>query len=146
MRQLGWAFLAGYALDAGLSVVSSFAPDVLLVSNAVSTVMILFTVVALVLACWGKLNPRKTFLVLSGFYFLMLGFGFAVGVLLVVQLGPQNVQGPEGNPAFLRQQFPWFGPVHWTLLVLWLCFAGYGLVSYAAYETGVNHGDATNVE
>jgi hypothetical protein len=130
MRTLGWIYLAGYALDAGLSAIASYAPGLVLASNLISTLMMLFTIVAFVLAVLGKLKPRKVFLALSGYYFFMLGFGFVLGVLLAVELGPQKLQGVDFNPQFLRQHYPWFEPVQLALLFVWTCLALYGLMSY----------------
>ena len=144
MRTLGWVYLAGYALDAGLSVIASYVPDVMLASNVISTINLLFTTVAFVLACLGKLKPRKIFFLLTGYYFLVLGFGFAVGILLALQLGPQNLQGVDVNPQFLRQKFPWFEPLHLTLLFMWTCLAVYGLMSYAQTNVNVEHDSAAD--
>jgi hypothetical protein len=104
----------------------------------------LFTIVVFVLACVGQLKPQMVFLILAGYYFLMLGFGLAVTMLLAVQLGPQNLQGIDVSPSFLRQQFPWFGPVLVAMLVLWVCLAVYGVVAYA--RANVNGGEEIRVE
>jgi hypothetical protein len=73
-------------------------------------------------------------MILAGFYFLVLGFGLMVGVLLVVQLGPQKLQSAEVNPQFFRQTFAWFEPVNLALQIVWLCLAAYGLLAYARYK------------
>jgi hypothetical protein len=144
MRTVGWVYLAGYALDASLSVIASYLPGFLLVSNGISMVIAAFTLVTFILACLGQLKPRRIFLVLSGYYFLVLGFGFILAILLAIHLGPRKLQGTDINPQFLRQQFPWFEPVQLTLLALWLCLVVYGFVAYTRANVDVEHGSAAD--
>jgi hypothetical protein len=131
MRLLGWIYLGGYALDAGLSLVSLLEPSLLLASNVVSVSILCFTIVVFILACLGKLTPRKVFLVLSGYYFLLTGFGVVLGVLLLFQIGPQGLENMEITPQVLSQQFPWHEPIQWGLLAVWLCLAAWGFVLYS---------------
>ncbi|HYV36538.1 MAG TPA: hypothetical protein VE988_12575 [Gemmataceae bacterium] len=146
MKTVGWIYLVAYALDAVLSLISSYVPGFLLASNVVSTVVVLFTLVAFVLACVGQLKPRKVFIILACFYCLVLGFGLIIGVLLVVQLGPQKLQGADINPQFFRQTFAWFEPVHLALQAVWLCLAAYGLVAYARRKAEVDQSAAVDVQ
>lgn len=146
MRTLGWIYLAGYALDAGMSVIATYMPGALPSRNFISTIIILSTIVAFVLACLGLLKPRKIFLVLSGYYFLMIGFGIVVGMLLAVQFSPQQLQALDVNPQFLTQQFPWFEPVNLALLVLWPCLAVYGLVAYSGANANVEPGGTVDTQ
>src|ERR1051325_4332684 len=132
MRILGWIYLGGYALDAGLSLLASYMPELLPASNFLSTMISVFTIVAFLLALFSQLAPQKLFLVLTGYYFLLLAFGFGLGILILAELGPQKAQGIDVNPQFLRQQFGWYEPVHLTLNLLWFCLAVYGLLRYAS--------------
>ena len=134
MKPLGWIFLGGYALDAVLSLIASYVPGPLFASNVISSVMILFTIVVFILAIFGKMAPRVVFLSLCGYYFFMLAFGFVVSIVLLAKLGPDKFLSVEVSPQFLRQQFDWLGPVHLTLLFVWLFLASYGLVSYARHK------------
>ena len=88
MKALGWIYLGLYLFDAGLSAVASYVPSFLLVSNALSTVVLLFTIVVFVLTCLRKLRPASVFLILCCYYFLLNAFGFFLGVLALVRSLP----------------------------------------------------------
>src|SRR5262245_2093387 len=90
MRILGWTYLVGYFLDAVLSTGAVLTPALLVVSNVVSTVMILPAIAALVLGCIGSLRPRSVFVMLPLYWFGLMGFGMVLAVLLVLQIGAQR--------------------------------------------------------
>jgi len=130
MRTLGIIYLTGYLIDAFLSVIATFAPVVEGASTIVSYLLIVATLTALVLACLNKLQPRRIFFLVSGYYFFMLGCGVVFAVSLVLKLGTHAAaeQTSHGSMiVLLRQQFPWYIFVHWTLLSIWIFLGLYGM-------------------
>ena len=130
MRTLGIIYLIGYLIDAFVSVIATFAPAAEGASTVVSYILIGATITALVLACLNKLQPRRIFFLASGYYFFMLGCGIVFGVALVLKLGAHAAteQTSHGSMiVLLRQQFPWYIFVHWTLLTIWILLGLYGM-------------------
>lgn len=135
MKTLGWIFLAGYAVDAVLSLTSLFVPGALPASNAIGVVMLLFAVLVFVLALTGKLAPKKLFIARCAYYLLMLVLSVVVMTLLVNKLGPDALQSEQVSPQFLRQHLEWFGPVHLATILGWVVLAVCGLAYYAKYTS-----------
>jgi len=129
MKTFGWIYIIAYCVDALVGLVASFVPQMETLSNIISSPVSLLSIVVLILACIGKLTPRKIFLAMSGLYMFMIGFGIVLGVLLVAKLGP-SIASQEMTLAFFREQFTWYGPVHWAFMVVWLLMAAYGVQAY----------------
>jgi hypothetical protein len=100
-----------------------------MISGPIGMILILLSIVVFILACINKITPRKIFLILSGFYLLVLVFGFMLGIFLVVKLGlPAVSQGITVE--FLHEQFVWFGPLFLILNIVELLLSVYGILAY----------------
>lgn len=139
MKAFGWIYIIAYCIDAVVSLVATVASGAETLSNVISVPVSLLSIVVLILTCIGKLNPRKIFLILSGFYLLMIGFGILLGLLLVAKLGP-SVASQAMTLEFFREQFVWYGPVHWILIILWLLASAYGVQAYRKVQWSTEQG------
>lgn len=129
MKTFGWIYLIVFCIDAVVSLVAYFVSGLEVISSPIGTILILLSIVVFILACINKLTPRKIFLILSGFYLLVLVFGFVLGIFLVAKLGLQAVS--QGiTVGFLREQFAWFGPLFIFLNIVELLFSVYGILAY----------------
>jgi hypothetical protein len=129
MKTFGWIYLIVFCIDAVVSLVAYFVSGLEVISSPIGTILILLSIVVFILACINKLTPRKIFLILSGFYLLVLVFGFVLGIFLVAKLGLQAVS--QGiTVGFLREQFAWFGPLFIFLNIVELLLSVYGILAY----------------
>lgn len=126
MQTFGLLYLIAYLLDCVGSILGTLLPAFEPLSDAVSILVSLCTLVVFVLACVGKLRPRRVFLALSIFYILLLVFGMVLGVMLVLATYQKTFSG-EVTIQTLFQQFPWYPAVHWALMVVWFALAVWGL-------------------
>src|SRR5437773_2338841 len=116
MRTLGIIYLICYLIDAFVSVVATFAPAVEGASTIITYVLIVATISALVLACLKKLQPRRIFLLTSGYYLFMVGCGVVFASALIIKLGAHAAAEQTSQQPMivvLRQQFAWYIFVHW---------------------------------
>ena len=130
MRIFGWIYIIIFSIGAVLGLVAALAPGVQIMSSIIGILIIILSIVVFILACMGKLKPRKIFLFLSGYYFLTIIYGIVVGVLMVIKVGPETVMSGEATPDLLRETFTWFGPVSWVLIIACLLLSIYGIVGY----------------
>jgi hypothetical protein len=129
MKTFGWIYIIIFCIDAVMSLVAYFVSGLEVISSPIGTILILLSIVVFILACINKLTPRKIFLILSGFYLLVLVFGFVLGIFLVAKLGLQAVS--QGiTVGFLREQFAWFGPLFIFLNIVELLLSVYGILAY----------------
>lgn len=119
MRTFGWTYVIAYVVDALGSLAATLMPSLEDVSNALSLVVLGGTVVAFVLAISGKLQPRKVFLVLAGFYFLLVASGLIVMVALVADVGT-GILAEMPTIDFMMDHISWYPYFHWISLGLWL--------------------------
>ena len=135
MKIFGWIYLIIFCLAAVLGLIDRFAPALEGLSSIIGILVFLLSIVVFILACIGKLKPRKIFLIPSVYQFLILGFGMIVGVLLLVKLGVEGLS--EGvTPELMSEQFPWVDPVQWIMIIIYLCVGAYCLLAYSkAQET-----------
>jgi hypothetical protein len=131
MRIFGWIYIIIFSIGAVLGLVTALAPGIQGISSSIiSILVIILSILVFILACMGKLKPRKIFLFLSGYYFLTIIYGIVVGVLMVIKLGTETVMSGEATPDLLRETFTWFGPVSWILIIASLLLSIYGIVGY----------------
>ncbi len=129
MKTFGWIYIIVFCIDAVVSLVAYFFSGLEVISSIIGMILILLSVVVFILACINKLIPRKIFFILSGFYLLVLVFGFVIGIFLVVKLGlPAVSQGVTVE--FLREQFAWYGPLFMFLNIVELLLSVYGILAY----------------
>jgi len=129
MKTFGWLYLIVFCIDAVVSLLAYFVSGLEVISSPIGTILILLSIVVFILACINKLTPRKIFLILSGFYLLVLVFGFVLGIFLVAKLGLQAVS-QDITVGFLREQFAWFGPLFIFLNIVELLLSVYGILAY----------------
>jgi hypothetical protein len=129
MRVLGIVYLIGYLIDSSLSVVAAFIPWLEGISDAVSLLLSVATIVVLVLACMNKIRPRVFFLLASSYDLFMVGTGFVLAIVLRFKLGARGFQQVLDEPGIevLNRQFPWHNFFHWTLLAIWMLLGIYGV-------------------
>lgn len=135
MKTLGWIFLIAYLVDAVVSTVANFVVDVVPVSSAISTGMMVFAALVFVLSAVGTLQPKKVFLTLTLYYYAVLVvFGVVMISLLISKIGIEEFVriGSSANSGsrLFRSHFPWFDAVHLPILIVWLLLAVYGLVAF----------------
>lgn len=130
MRIFGWIYIIIFSMSAVLGLVAALAPGIQIISSIIGILVIILSIVVFILACMGKLKPRKIFLFLSGYYFLTIIYGMVAGVLMVIKLGPETVISGGATPDLLRETFTWFGPVRWILIIACLLLSIYGIVGY----------------
>ena len=129
MKTFGWIYIIIFCIDAVVSLVAYFVSGLEVISSSISTILILLSIAVFILACISKLIPRKIFFILSGFYLLVLVFGFVLGIFLVVKLGlPAVSQGVTIE--FLQEQFIWYGPLFIVLNIVELLLSVYGIWAY----------------
>jgi hypothetical protein len=129
MKTFGWIYIIVFCIDAVVSLIAYFVSGLEVISSPIGTILILLSIVVFILACINKLTPRKIFFILSGFYLLVLVFGFVLGIFLVAKLGLQAVS--QGiTVGFLREQFAWFGPLFIFLNIVELLLSVYGILAY----------------
>ena len=130
MRIFGWIYIIIFSISAVLGLVAALVPGIQIISSIIGLPVIILSIVVFILACMGKLKPRKIFLFLSGYYFLTLIYAMVVGVLMVIKLGPETVVSGGATPDILRETFTWFGPVNWILIIACLLLSTYGILGY----------------
>lgn len=129
MKTFGWIYIIIFCIDAVVSLVGYFFSGLEVISGSIGTILIFLSIAVFILACINRLIPRKIFLILSGFYLLVLVFGFVLGIFLVVKLGlPALSQGVTVE--FLGEQFVWIGPVFMILNIVELLLSVYGILAY----------------
>jgi hypothetical protein len=129
MKTFGWIYIIVFCIDAVVSLAAYFVSGLEMISGPIGTILILLSIIVFILACIGKLIPRKIFFILSGFYLLVLVFGFVLGIFLVLKLGlPAASQGITVE--FLYEQFAWFGPLFLILNIVELLLSVYGILAY----------------
>ena len=129
MKTFGWIYIIVFCIDAVMSLVAYFFSCLEIISSIIGMILILLSIAVFILACINKLTPRKIFLILSGFYLLVLVFGFVLGIFLVLKLGlPAVSQGVTVE--FLREQFAWYGPLFMFLNIVELLLSVYGILAY----------------
>ncbi len=131
MKTVGWIYLGSVLLDAIVSWVATYVPAVVTASNQLSLVVTALTLFAFVFAVVGKLKPRSVFFGISAFYCVMMLISTVVMVALTIEKGPESLQNMELDPAELSATFPWYAPVHLTMLSVWTLIAILALLSYA---------------
>jgi hypothetical protein len=119
MRAFGWTYVIAYLTDALGSLAATLIPWLEEVSNALSLVVLGGSLAALVLAISGKLQPRKIFLVLAVFYFLLVASGLIVMVALVADFGT-GILAEMPTIDFMMEHISWYPYFHWISLGLWL--------------------------
>jgi len=129
MKTFGWIYIIVFCIHAVVSLVGYYFSGLEMIISSIGTILIFLSIVVFILACIKKLIPRKIFFILSGFYLLVLVFGFVLGIFLVVKLGlPALSQGITVE--FLREQFVWFGPLFMLLNIVELLLSVYGIQTY----------------
>lgn len=129
MKTFGWIYIIVFCIHAVVSLVGYYFSGLEMIISSIGTILIFLSIVVFILACINKLIPRKIFFILSGFYLLVLVFGFVLGIFLVVKLGlPALSQGITVE--FLREQFVWFGPLFMLLNIVELLLSVYGIQTY----------------
>jgi len=129
MKTFGWIYIIVFCIDAVVSLVGYYFSGLEAISSSIGIILIFLSIAVFILACINKLTPRKIFFILSGFYLLVLVFGFVLGIFLVVRLGlPALSQGITVE--FLGEQFIWFGPLFMLLNIVELLLSVYGILAY----------------
>jgi hypothetical protein len=129
MKTFGWVYIIVFCIHAVVSLVAYFVSGLEVIGSIIGMILILLSIAVFILACIGKLTPRKIFFILSGFYLLALVFGFVLGIFLIVKLGlPTVSQGITVE--FLREQFAWYGPLFLVLNIVELLLSAYGIQAY----------------
>ena len=132
MRTFGWIYLVVFCINAVLVLVEAVSPGigvVQIIAGAAGIVIIILSIVVFILACMGKLIPRKVFLFLSVYYLLTVVYGMVMGILLVMKIGAEKAMSGS-TVDLLRETFPWLGPVAWVLNIACLLLAIYGIMGY----------------
>lgn len=144
MRTIGWVYLFAYTLDAVLSLAATFKSSLESTSNAVSSLVTVFTLVVFIMACAKSLAPRRLFIILSSYYFSLLALGAVSGMALLMKLGPEAMMQTDlGSVRLYGEQFSWFWPVYWTMLVLWFCMVLYGFIGFVGRQKQVTQVEGT---
>jgi type IV pilus assembly protein PilA len=131
MRTFGWIYIIAFCIDAVMSLVALLVPGAEIPSSIISTLVIILSIAVFILACIGKLPPRKIFLILSGFVLLLTCFGIVIAILLVVKsVGDPSAlqQGPTAD--LLREHFAWVIPLQWVFVIAELLLSVYGILAY----------------
>ena len=129
MKTFGWIYIIVFCIHAVVSLVGYCFSGLEIIISSVGTILIFLSIAVFILACINKLIPRKIFFILSGFYLLVLVFGFVLGIFLIVKLGlPALSQGITVE--FLGEQFVWFGPLFMLLNIVELLLSIYGILAY----------------
>jgi len=129
MKTFGWIYIIVFCIHAVVSLVGYCFSGLEIIISSVGTILIFLSIAVFILACINKLIPRKIFFILSGFYLLVLVFGFVLGIFLIVKLGlPALSQGITVE--FLGEQFIWFGPLFMLLNIVELLLSIYGILAY----------------
>ena len=84
MRIFGWIYIIIFSVNAVLVLADAVTPGtsfIRIITGVTGIVIIILSIVAFILACMGKLKPRKIFLFQSGFILLSLIYGILVGIL-----------------------------------------------------------------
>jgi len=129
MRRFGWIYIGVFGLDALFSILALLFTPLETISNVISTPLGMVSVGVFILGCIGELRPRGLFLLLSGYYLFMLGIGIVLAVMLVIRLGP-STNPALASTAFLHEEFPWFVPIHWALILLMAAMTAISLFIY----------------
>ena len=131
---LGTAYLMALLADASLDVIATLAPPMEALSDPLTTLVTLASVVVVILSVMGKLEPRALFLWVSIAYLAIEGAAALFIVFaLFAKLGPARVQAmaSEGiTIAALARELPWYLAVHWPLVGLIALVAVWGNVAY----------------
>ena len=126
MQTAGLIYLLLYLADAGLSCLALVVHSLEPASNALSSLHLPFALVFLGLAAFGKVQPRKPYLVATGYYFFMV-FSGVVLIAAAVAQGGEEVLRNEPTLASLAEMSPWLTPVLWALPLLMVAVAVYAL-------------------
>jgi type IV pilus assembly protein PilA len=131
MRTFGWIYIIAFCIDAVMSLVALLVPGAEIPSGIISTLVVILSIVVFILACIGKLRPRKTFLILSGFILLLTCSGIVIGILLVVKsIGEPSALQQAPTVDLLHEQFPWMIPLQWIFVIADLLLSVYGILTY----------------
>ncbi len=134
MRTFGYAYLAAYLIDCLLSALSLLVPWIEGLSNAVSMLVLVSSLVALGLSSVGPLRPRRVFLPLSLYDLGMGAIGLVAGVALAFIYEPERVTQELATPGGLYRLLPEMYWVMWTLAAIWFILAVAGLLYYRTYR------------
>ncbi len=133
MRIFGWIYIIIFSIYAVLVIVEALTPGIAvtqIITGTMGILLIILSIVVFILACIGKLLPRKIFLFMSGYNLLTIIFGMVVGILLVVKVGAEKVMSEGSTQDLIRETFTWIGPVSWILNIVYLLLAIYGIMGY----------------
>ncbi len=126
MATFGLVYLIAYLIDCLVSILATLIPPLGGISNFISSLLFLGSVFVVILGSIGKLRPRRVFLPLSIFYLCLFGFGIVLGIILAIDVGP-DISSQKITMQFLCEHFSWYRAVHWTILIVLLALAVYGL-------------------
>ena len=132
MRIFGWIYIVIFSISAVTGIVTEFVSGTPFgIINGVSGSLLLpLTIVVFILACRGKIKPRKTFIFLSGFTLLVMIYAMARGVLVFSTFGLEAIKAGEVTPDIIDETFVWVSPVRWTNLIIYLLLSAYGILTY----------------
>ena len=129
MRIFGWIYIIIFGIGAVLGLVAEFFPGIQRI-NYIGTPLVILSIVVFILACVGKLKPRKIFFFQSGFIFITVIYVIVLVLLLVIKLGPEEVTSGGITPEVFRETFTWAGPVGWIMIIARLLLSAYGILAY----------------
>ena len=136
---LGTAYLMALLADASFNVIATLAPPMEGLSDSLSTLVLLASVVVIILSVKGKLEPRTLFLWVSIAYLAIQGAAWLfISLALFAKLGPARVQAmaSEGfSIATVARELPWYMFVHWPFVGLTALVAVWGNVAYRTATT-----------
>ncbi len=123
-------FLLLYSVDAVVKILSFLAPAFADISELISALLFILSIVILVMSISGKCQPKSVFLTLSAYY---VGLG-AVGVAIMFVLveDPSVMDNSEATRAFF-ESFSWWVPTMWTTTVIQLVLGIYGAKKYSSH-------------
>ena len=129
MRIFGWIYIIIFSIGAVLGLLAEFFPGIQKI-NYIGTPLLILSIVVFILACIGKLTPRKIFLFLSGFELFTVIFGVFTIVLLFAKFGLSKMGSGEVTQEVIRDTFTWLDPVSWVLIIVALLLSVYGILAY----------------
>lgn len=129
----GTVFLASVCIDGLLSVAGLVLPALEPVSNVLSTLVLVYSLVILILSAIGRLPPRLIFVTVSAIYLAAGASGLLVVAALVAQLGlagTAQLDPQQLDRAFLSGHVAWYTPFLWVVVAVYTTAGIVGLVAY----------------
>jgi len=130
MKTLAWIYLIAYPLTALGDLAFSMFPEVRTPVVIADTLVIFLSLAVMIIACSGKLKPRKPFLIMSGFHMLLVIFGIVLGFMLVAKIGPDAAASGDMDYELIARHFPWVTPAEWVTTVIAVLLGIYGIAAY----------------